>query len=85
MTRILLPTILATSIAGVLQALLNAQRSYRAASLQGAALNVCTIVGVLALYRFYGIYALVFGTAAGWWPSCSCSCPIICAAADTVS
>ncbi len=65
MTRILMPTIIATSIAGVLQALLNAQRSYRAASLQGAALNVCTIVAVLALYRSYGIYALVFGTAVG--------------------
>src|SRR5579872_227094 len=65
MTRILLPTIIATSIAGVLQALLNAQRSYRAASLQGAAVNVCTIAGVLILFRTYGIYALVFGTAAG--------------------
>ncbi len=65
MTRILIPTILATSIAGVIQALLNAQRSYRAASLQGAALNVFTIAGVLALFHWYGIYALVFGTAAG--------------------
>ncbi|MBC5808508.1 MAG: murein biosynthesis integral membrane protein MurJ [Candidatus Eremiobacteraeota bacterium] len=65
MTRILLPAIVATSIAGVLQALLNAQRSYRAAALQGAALNLCTIVGVLVLFKAYGIYALVFGTAAG--------------------
>jgi putative peptidoglycan lipid II flippase len=65
MTRILMPTIVATSIAGVLQALLNAQHSYRAASLQGAALNVCTIAGVLVLYKLYGIYALVFGTAVG--------------------
>ena len=65
MTRILMPTIVATSIAGVVQALLNAQRSYRAASLQGAALNVCTIVGVLVLFKLYGIYALVFGMAVG--------------------
>ena len=65
MTRILLPTIIATSIAGVVQALLNAQRSYRAASLQGAALNLCTILGVLVLFHSYGIYALVFGTAVG--------------------
>lgn len=65
MTRILMPTIIATSIAGVVQALLNAQRSYRAASLQGAALNVCTIVAVLLLLKWYGIYALVFGTAVG--------------------
>jgi len=65
MTRILMPTIVATSIAGVVQALLNAQRSFRAASLQGAALNLVTIAGVLLLYQAYGIYALVFGTAVG--------------------
>lgn len=65
MTRILMPTIIATSVAGVVQALLNAQRSYRAAALQGAAVNVFTIVGVLVLFKFYGIYALVFGAAVG--------------------
>ncbi len=65
MTRIMMPTIIATSIAGVMQALLNAQRRYRAAALQGLALNVCTIAGVLVFFRHYGIYALVFGTAAG--------------------
>lgn len=65
MTRILMPTIVATSIAGVIQALLNAQRSYRAASLQGAALNIFTIAGVFWLFRAYGIYALVFGTTVG--------------------
>lgn len=65
MTRVLMPTIVATSIAGVVQALLNAQRSFRAASLQGAATNLVTIAGVLLLFRLYGIYALVFGTAAG--------------------
>lgn len=65
MTRVLMPTIVATSIAGVVQALLNAQRSYRAASLQGAALNLVTILFVLAFFRSYGIYALVFGTAVG--------------------
>jgi len=65
MTRILMPTIIATSIAGVMQALLNAQHRFRAASLQGVALNVCTIAGVLLLYRRYGIFALVFATAAG--------------------
>ncbi len=65
MARILLPTIVATSIAGVVQALLNAQRRYRAASLQGAAVNLFTIAGVLLLFKSYGIYALVFGTAVG--------------------
>jgi len=65
MTRILMPTIIATSIAGVVQAVLNAQQRYRAAALQGVALNVLTIAGVLVLFKQYGIYALVFGTAAG--------------------
>ncbi len=65
MTRVLMPTIIATSIAGVVQALLNAQQRFRAAALQGAALNVVTIVSVLAFYKTYGIYSLVFGTAAG--------------------
>jgi putative peptidoglycan lipid II flippase len=67
MTRIMMPTIIATSIAGVVQALLNAQQRYRAASLQGVALNVCAIAGVLLLFRAYGIFGLVFGTAAGLW------------------
>lgn len=65
MTRILMPTIIATSIAGVMQALLNAQQRFRAASLQGVALNLCTIAGVLLFFHRYGIYALVFATAAG--------------------
>jgi putative peptidoglycan lipid II flippase len=65
MTRILMPAIIATSIAGVVQAVLNAQQRYRAAALQGIALNVLTVVAVLAFFRQYGIYALVFGYAAG--------------------
>ncbi|MBC5825931.1 MAG: murein biosynthesis integral membrane protein MurJ [Candidatus Eremiobacteraeota bacterium] len=65
MTRILMPTIIATSIAGVIQALLNAQHRFRAASLQGFVLNLVTIAGVLILFRQYEIYALVFATAAG--------------------
>jgi putative peptidoglycan lipid II flippase len=65
MTQIMMPTIIATSIAGVVQALLNAQQRFKAAALQGMALNVCAIAGVLWLFPRYGIYALVFGTAAG--------------------
>jgi len=65
MTRVMMPTIIATSIAGVVQALLNAQRRYKAASLQGMALNICAIAGVLLLFRAYGIFGLVFGTAIG--------------------
>jgi len=65
MTRVMMPTIIATSIAGVVQALLNAQQRYKAASLQGMALNLCAIAGVLVLFKSYGIFGLVFGTAAG--------------------
>jgi len=65
MTRIMMPTIIATSIAGVVQALLNAQQRYRAASLQGMAFNLCAIAGVMLLFKAYGIFGLVFGTAAG--------------------
>lgn len=65
MTRIMMPTIIATSIAGVVQALLNAQQRFKAASLQGMALNLCAIAGVLLLFKAYGIFGLVFGTAAG--------------------
>jgi putative peptidoglycan lipid II flippase len=65
MTRILMPTVIATSIAGVLQAVLNAQQRYRAAALQGVAINVVTIAAVLIFFHQYGIYALVYGTAAG--------------------
>jgi putative peptidoglycan lipid II flippase len=65
MTRVMMPTIIATSIAGVLQALSNAQQRFKSASLQGVALNLCAIAGVLLLYRAYGIFGLVFGTAIG--------------------
>ena len=85
MTRILMPTIIATSIAGVLQALLNAQRSYRAASLQGVALNLVTILFVL---RFSAHTASTRSSSARRWDSSRsspCSCRTICGVASTAS
>lgn len=65
MTRLLMPSIVAVSLSGVLTAMLNAYRKFRAAALVGVALNVVTIGTVIALNAKYGIFALVFGTAAG--------------------
>jgi putative peptidoglycan lipid II flippase len=65
MTRFLIPSIIATSLAGVVAALLNSYHRFGAASLQGVAINVVTIVAVVAWYHTYGIYALVFGTTLG--------------------
>jgi len=65
MTRWLVPSIVATSLAGVVSALLNAQHRFSASGLQGIAINVVTIVTVLALNPKLGIFALVLGTALG--------------------
>ncbi|HTD38300.1 MAG TPA: murein biosynthesis integral membrane protein MurJ [Candidatus Limnocylindrales bacterium] len=65
MTRWLMPTIVATSVAGVLGALLNAYHRFGAAALQGVVANVCIIVAVWFAQPHYGAYALVFGALAG--------------------
>jgi putative peptidoglycan lipid II flippase len=65
MTRYLIPSIIATSLAGVVAALLNSYHRFGAASLQGVAINVVTIGTVVALNYRLGIYALVFGTLFG--------------------
>ena len=65
MTRVLMPSIVAVSLSGVLSAMLNAYHRFRAAALTGIAINVITIGTVLALNHSYGIFALVFGTAWG--------------------
>ncbi len=65
MTQWLMPTIVATSIAGVIAALLNAYHRFTWTALQGAAANVLTVVLVVALFPQYGIGALVVGTLAG--------------------
>jgi len=65
MTRWLMPSIVAVSLAGVLTAVLNAYHRFRAAALSGAAVNVVTIVCVLVFNSRFGIFALVLGTTLG--------------------
>ncbi len=65
MTRWLMPSVVATSLAGVVSAMLNARHRFSASAGQGIAINVVTIVVVLWLEREMGIYALVLGTALG--------------------
>ncbi|MBV8689726.1 MAG: hypothetical protein JOZ59_06430, partial [Candidatus Eremiobacteraeota bacterium] len=62
MTRWLMPSIVAVSLAGVVSAILNAYHRFRAASLVGIAINVMTIGTVILMYHRYGIFALVLGT-----------------------
>jgi putative peptidoglycan lipid II flippase len=65
MTRWLIPTVVATSLAGVASAMLNARHRFSAAALQGIAVNVVTIGVVLWLTPKLWIYSLVLGTALG--------------------
>jgi putative peptidoglycan lipid II flippase len=65
MTQVLMPSIVAVSLSGVLSAMLNAYHRFRAAAIVGIALNVVTIGFVVALNAKYGIFALVFGTLWG--------------------
>jgi putative peptidoglycan lipid II flippase len=65
MTRWLIFTLVATSLAGAVSALLNATHRFFAPALQGIAINITTIACVVALNGHMGIYALVFGTACG--------------------
>ena len=65
MTRWLMPSIVAVSLSGVLSAMLNAYRRFRATALVGVVLNLVTIASVLLLNHRLGIYALVLGTALG--------------------
>jgi putative peptidoglycan lipid II flippase len=69
MTRWLMPTIVATSLAGVVGALLNAYHRFGAAALQGVLANICIIVFVWFAQPHYGAYALVFGALAGAFAS----------------
>jgi putative peptidoglycan lipid II flippase len=65
MTRWLMPTIIATSLAGVMSAVLNAYHRFSATAIQGIAINVVTIAVVIALFHRMGIFALVLGTTFG--------------------
>jgi putative peptidoglycan lipid II flippase len=65
MTRVLMPTIVATSLAGIIAALLNAYHRFAWTALQGAAANLLTIAFVIVTFPRWGIGALVIGTLAG--------------------
>ncbi len=65
MTRWLMPSVVATSLAGVVSAMLNARHRFSASAIQGIAINIVTIGTVLWVERRLGIYALVLGTALG--------------------
>lgn len=65
MTRWLMPTIVATSLAGVIGALLNAYHRFGAAAMQGLFANLCIITCVWFAQPHYGANALVFGALAG--------------------
>jgi putative peptidoglycan lipid II flippase len=65
MTRWLMPSVVATSLAGVVTAMLNARHRFSSSAIQGIAINLVTIAIVLAFAGRLGIYALVLGTALG--------------------
>jgi putative peptidoglycan lipid II flippase len=65
MTQQLMPTIVASSLAGIIAALLNAYHRFTWTALQGAAANLVTIVLVVTTFSRWGIGALVVGTLAG--------------------
>jgi putative peptidoglycan lipid II flippase len=61
----LIPSVVATSLAGVVAALLNARHRFSATAIQGIAINLVTIAVVVALNGSLGIFALALGTALG--------------------
>ena len=65
MTRWLMPCIIATSLSGILSAILNAYHRFAATALQGVFANVLTIGFVVVFFHRFGIGALVLGTLAG--------------------
>ena len=65
MTRWLMPCIIATSLSGILAAILNAYHRFAATALQGVFANVMTIGFVVIGFHRFGIGALVLGTLAG--------------------
>jgi putative peptidoglycan lipid II flippase len=66
MTRLLIPTVVALALAGVLSGILNAFHRFSAAAIIGTVLNLVTIATVVMLNHRFGIYALVYGTMLGF-------------------
>jgi len=65
MARWLMPSIVATSLAGVVAAMLNAYQRFLGPALQGIAINIATMTTTIFLFHRIGIYALVLGTTLG--------------------
>jgi putative peptidoglycan lipid II flippase len=65
MTRWFMPSVVATSLAGVASSMLNARNRFWAPAAQGIAINLVTIGCVLAFVHRLGINALVLGTVLG--------------------
>ena len=65
MTRWFMPSVVATSLAGVLSAMLNARNRFSASAVGGIAINLVTILIVLVFEPQLGIWALVLGTVLG--------------------
>ncbi len=65
-TRWLMPTIVATSLSGIVAAILNAFHRFAAAALQGTVLNVAVIAVTVIGFGRLGIGALVAGTIIGY-------------------
>ncbi len=75
MTRWLLPMIVATSLAGIVAALLNAHQRFGAAALQGVALNAAVIAAVELGFGRYGIWTLIIGTVLGYFAQLAVQVP----------
>ena len=65
--RILSLSTVAAGAGAVYCALLYTRRRFLPTAFYQAALNVCTIIGALSLWRFVGVYAFAAGYTAGAW------------------
>jgi putative peptidoglycan lipid II flippase len=75
MTRWLMPTIVATSLSGILAAMLNANRRFAAAAMQGVVLNVIVIACVTFGFGRYGVQSLVYGSLLGFFAQLAVQVP----------
>jgi putative peptidoglycan lipid II flippase len=75
LTRLLLPMIVATSLSGIMAALLNAHQRFAASALQGLVLNAAVILVVEFGFAKYGVATLVFGTVLGYFAQLAVQLP----------
>jgi putative peptidoglycan lipid II flippase len=65
LTRIMLPAVTFTVIAGLLRGILNSYKMFRASAFGPVFYNIGFIIGALALSKSYGIYGLAIGVIIG--------------------